>query len=155
MIALPLVVNFFTIAGFFPAYTPEVYDAMYNGIFDDNLWSYYFYNAPVVYVLLYLVLDFVLCGLWATFTMLVAVVCRNRVVSLTTPYLCLLVLQFINERIFLALGGIRGFQLSLFENLRAFTANYVQNGWIILGEGTVLVLAAAILMATFLRKDIL
>lgn len=143
---VPQLVNLALVATDCPALVPEVFDALTTGVFHDNLWASWFYEVPGLYVAAYCMLDFVLCGVWAAFVTLLGCLTVNRVAVLTVPYVAIYGMQFLNERIFLALGGIRGFQLSLFENLRAYTTQYVQNGWIIAGE--ILLLAAACLLLT-------
>lgn len=150
---IPQVLNFLTLMAFFPLATPDVFDALYVGIFEDNLWAELFYGVPALYVALYLLLDFLYCGLWAVLVLAIGYTTKNRVVVLAAPYLALVILQFVNERIFFYLGGIRGIQLSVFENLHAYSVQYVQSGSVILAE-LVLMLVAALLLAWYgARKD--
>ncbi len=153
VVVIPHLVNLAALATVFPAYVPEIFDAVSIGVFDDNLWSDVFYSVPGCYVALYSVLDFALCGLWSVFVMALGCITKNRVIVLVAPYLGLTLLQFLNERIFIALGGIRGFQLSLFENLHAYSTQYVQSGWVILGEAVVLAGAVAALALVGCRRD--
>ncbi len=152
---VPQLLNLVALACVFPGYTPEVTTALYTGIYEDNLWSGLFYSYPAAYAGCYLVLDFALCGLWAAFVLCLGFFVRNPLKLLAVPYLVLLAVQFVNERIFLALGGIRGIQLSLLENLPAYTTAYVQNGWVILAEALALAVAAALLVAVGVRRDAL
>lgn len=153
VIVVPQLVNLALVATTAPAVVPEVFDAITTGIYHDNLWASWFYEAPGAYVAAYCALDFVLCGIWAAFVTLLGCLTVNRVAVLTIPYVAIYGVQFLNERIFLALGGIRGFQLSLFENLRAYTTQYVQNGWIIAGEILLLTGACFLLMRVGCRRD--
>ncbi len=153
VVVVPQLVNLALVATTAPAVVPEVFDVITTGIYHDNLWASWFYEAPGIYVAAYCVLDFVLCGTWASFVVLLGCLTVNRVAVLTIPYVAIYGLQFLNERIFLALGGIRGFQLSLFENLRAYTTQYVQNGWIIAGEVLLLAGACLLLMRVGCRRD--
>ncbi len=153
VVLLPQVVNFMALACFVPAYTPEVFDALYSGIFYDNLFSELFYTMPLAYVGSFCLISFTLCGLWSGFVLGISAFVDNRVAVLVAPYLVLLVMQFLNERVFSALGGIRGVQLSLFENLHAGTIGYVQNGWFMCAEAFLLLVASAVLLACFERRD--
>ncbi len=152
VVVVPQLVNLALFATVFPASIPDAFEAMYIGIFDDNLWADLFYSVPLAYVLLYCALDFVLCGLWASFVLMLGAACANRVVVLAAPYMALVLLQFVNERIFLALGGIRGLQLSLFENLHAYSVQYVQNGWIIAAEAALLAVGIVFLVLLGTRR---
>ncbi len=153
VVVVPQLVNLALAATTAPAIAPEVFDVITTGIYHDNLWASWFYEAPGIYVAAYCMLDFVLCGAWAAFVLLLGCLTVNRVAVLTIPYVAIYAVQFLNERIFLALGGIRGFQLSLFENLRAYTTQYVQNGWIIAGEVLLLAGACLLLMRVGCRRD--
>ena len=153
---LPQVLNLVFLACVHPAYLPNVTMAMYyGGVFWDNIGSWFYYNVPILYVALYCGIDFALCGLWACFVLSLSLLIRNRVLLLTLPYLGLLALAFVNERIFFALGGIRGFDLSLFENLHGFLSAYRQDGWIILAECFVLALLSVGILALFRKRDVL
>ncbi len=123
--------------------------------FDDNLFSGLFYGSPVLYVLPYCALDFILAGLWSGFVACVSYFVRNRVLTIAAPYLALAIIQVVNERIFILLGGIKGIQLSLFENLRAATSMYVQSMDVIVAESMVLLLFVALSVWAILKRDCL
>ena len=58
-VVLPMLMNFLTVACFIPMRMPEASEDMYYGVFGGSLWAEIFYTCPILYVLLYLVLDFV------------------------------------------------------------------------------------------------
>ena len=153
VVAIPQLVNFLAVCCFVPMVTPVVTDAMYSGIFFDNLFSYLFYNNPNIYVVAYVLLDFVLCGLWSAFVLVLGCAVKSPIVLLTGSYLSLVLLQFLNERIFLAMGGVKGIQMSLFENLQAHTNMYVQSWDVIIVEGLILVSAMALLAFRLSKSD--
>lgn len=151
----PQVLNFVLLACFFPAYVPTIDGAMYTTVFWDSIGSWLFYNVPLAYVGWYCVIDFGLCGFWAGFVLALSCLIRNRVVVLVVPYLSLLLVQFVNEKIFLALGGLNGLDVSLFENLRGGAASYLQNGWVILAMCLAFFALAGGLMALCRQRDVL
>lgn len=154
--AVPQIVNFAVLAAFVPGRLPNILDSLYIGMGSDNLWAWAFFNLPLLFVALYCALGFVLCGLWALFVLSLSSLTRNRVVLLAAPYLALLIVQFANERVFVSLlGGIRGIQLSLFENLHAMSQPYFSDGRIIAVEALVLLLAALALFALRRKRDVL
>ena len=155
VIVVPQLLNIAMIACFVPAYTPEITDAMYLGIFHDNLFSGLFYARPVLYVAAYCILDFLLCGLWAAAVSCFSFFARNRVLTLSVPYVMLVVVQVVNERIFLMLGGIKGMQLSLFENLRAATSMYVQSWDVIIAEFALLMLYVVVCALVMRKSDLI
>ena len=62
--AIALTVNFLTILLFVPAIKPDsVYD-IYYGIFSNNFMAETFYNIPLMYVLTFILLNFIFCGLF-------------------------------------------------------------------------------------------
>lgn len=153
---VPQVVNFAMVSAFVPAITPDIRDVMYLGVDFDHLWSYWFYNEPLVYMGLYCLLGFALCGLWALFVMALSFVIENRIVLLTFPYLALVVLQFVNDNIFTAvLGGVHAVQFSVLGNLRSVTHSYGQSEWVILGLLAVLLGSSVAIMRARLRRDVL
>lgn len=153
VVVVPQLMNLALVATASPAWVPVVTDAVSTGIYNDNLWASWFYEVPGLYVAAYCVLDFVLCGIWTVFVTMLGCLTTNRVAVLVVPYVAIYIVQFLNERIFMALGGIRGFQLSMFENLHAYTSQYVQNGWIIAGEVLFLALLACLLVRYGSKKD--
>lgn len=154
--AVPQILNFAVVSAFMPAITPDIRDELYLGISAESLWSYQFYNEPFLYVALFCLLGFVLCGLWALFVMSLSYVVSNRIVLLTFPYLVLVVVQFVNDNIFTAVfGGIHAFQFGVLGNLRAATLSYGQNGWAILALSAFLLAASLALMRVYAKKDLL
>lgn len=149
---LPQLINLLIMAAFFPAVTPDAFDSLYIGIFEDNLWAELFYSFPALYSALYLLLSSCLCGLWSVLVMSLGYITKNRIIVLVAPYLFLISLQLFNERIFQYLGGIRGMQLSLFENLHAYSVQYVQSG-ILIGIEMALMLAASLCIAWIGKRE--
>ncbi|WP_165050320.1 MULTISPECIES: hypothetical protein [unclassified Adlercreutzia] len=154
--AVPQVLNFAVVSAFVPAITPDIRDEMYLGISAESLWSYQFYNEPFLYVALFCLLGFVLCGLWALLVMSLSHVVENRIVLLTLPYLALVVVQFVNENIFTAVfGGVHAFQFGLLGNLRAVSRPYGQDGWVILALALCLLVSSLVLMRACAKRDLL
>lgn len=153
---LPQVLNLVMLACFFPGYVPSIQDANYYApVFWQSIGSILFYNAPLAYVALYMLIDFLLCGAWAGLVLALSLVVRNRVILLTAPYLALLAVQFVNENIFFAIGKVRGFQLSLFENLHGSCSMYIQNGWIVVGEIITLLFVTGLFWVFWGKRDAL
>ncbi len=153
---VPQLLNFLLLACFEPAITPNIVDAMYIGIFEENLFSDVFYTSPLLYVFVYSFMSAGLCGLWSVFVLGISGVVASKVVAIVAPYIGLLILQFLNENIFVSLmGGVRGIQLSLFENLRAMTGMYIQNGWVILAEAVLMFALGVLLTASHIKRDLL
>ena len=151
---VPIALNFILLACFIPAYQPDVYEVIYLGVYEDMLWSELFYTQPVVYIILYTILPGIICALWAGFVMALSYFVGNRVILIAAPYLFLFIVQFINDRIFLAAGNLTGFQLGLGNNMRAGTDVHLQVGWVIALECAMLALGAIALIAVGNKKDV-
>lgn len=66
-IAVPLIVNFMTVLLFVPAIYPDsIYD-IYYGIFSNSFLGNMFYTVPFIYVLVFLILNFIFYGLVGCF----------------------------------------------------------------------------------------
>lgn len=153
VVVIPQAVNLVILACFMPMCTPVITDALHIGISHSSLFSFLFYNMPPAYVAAYLALDFILCGLWATFVLLLGYLVKKPTALLSAPYLFLLVAQFVNEKIFVAMGDLAGRQFSLFENLKAATDAYTQSWSIIIPEAALLALCCLALFVIFSKGD--
>lgn len=61
---IPILIDFLIILLFIPAIYPDsVYD-IYYGIFSNNFMADIFYSHPFAYVIIFILLDFVYCGLF-------------------------------------------------------------------------------------------
>lgn len=153
--AVPLILNIFMLACFIPAYLPDITEVLYLGVYTSDLWSWFFYNAPVAYVFLYTLLASCMCGFWALLVHSLSFAIDNRVALLIAPYLGVLGLQFFSDRIYLALGSINGPQLGLSANMRAGVESYPQVWWAITLEIAVMLTASALLARRQLKEDLL
>lgn len=157
VVVIPQLLNLLILACVFPYYVPSIAEAagLTTGIFWNSIGSWLYYNIPLAYVGFYCLIDFSLCGAWAALTLGISCIVRNRVALLAAPYVVLMIAQFVNERLFLALGGIRGIQISLMENLYGFTSMYQQNGWVVFTEFLILAVGAMILTSLGSRRDVI
>ena len=69
VIVLPMIVNVIFVACTVPMRLPSVLEVIYNGVYGFGLWAEVFYTYPVLYILLYLLLDFLFAGAIATIPM--------------------------------------------------------------------------------------
>ena len=152
---IPLIVNLLIVACFLPAYMPRVTDAMYIDMGPTDLFANVFFSAPLLYVLLKLVVNFVLCGLWATMVMSLATVWANRVVLICVPYIALLLIKHVGENLFVAmrLNGYEhfGMSITLFDQLKGSPDNFYCYWWATLACA-VLMLVVSIVVPYFRRK---
>lgn len=83
---IPLVVNFLLTAMVLPATIPQSSTAFYP-IYNVHILGDLFYERPYVYLLFYLVLNFVYFGLLATTGLVICFVAENRYVVILVPFL--------------------------------------------------------------------
>jgi ABC-type transport system involved in multi-copper enzyme maturation permease subunit len=91
-VVLPLVVNLGVTAVILPSHLPEIVTSVYT-IDATAVLGDLFITQPYLYILIYLLLDFVFYGLLATVALDISFVVENRFVVLLTPFLLYLFLQ--------------------------------------------------------------
>ncbi|MDE6835136.1 MAG: hypothetical protein K2J39_12960 [Ruminococcus sp.] len=96
-VAIPLICNFILTASFIPAYQPQVRYMQYYGIFSNTFLSEVFYRNPVIYILIYIFIDFIFCGLIACLSCTSANIIKNKVVAMLTPFGVLLLFNYIAD----------------------------------------------------------
>ena len=130
---IPLVINFLILACFLPAYTPRVTDAMYIDMAPSDLFVNVFFSTPILYVVLKLMVNFVLCGLWAVMVMGLVTVWANRVVLICVPYIALLLVKHVGENFYVAmrLNGYEhfGMSITLFDQLKGSPDSFYCYWW--------------------------
>lgn len=139
---LPLVVNFIMAAMVFPAITPEVYYEIYYGVFGSSLMAGLYYTKPLLYVVLYMCIDFIIAGLIACLSILSASVIKYRVIAVIFPMVVCLIIHFARNYIYIS-SNISYKELSPLFFLRGAETAY-KASWLII------FLEAAILLAVFI-----
>ena len=91
---IPLVFNFLLTAMFVPAVCPDPSYLIWYAVNGASLMSELYYTYPAVYVLLYLAIDFLFCGLIACLSYSISTIYKNRVVVVLLPFFLLLGLNF-------------------------------------------------------------
>lgn len=155
-ITIPIVVNFLICACIMPDYLPDIYSVLYLGIADTNMFSQIYYTMPLLYVLLYTLVNFAFGGLWAALVMSLGAFVANRVALLAGPYLVLVFLKFLEERLFEMTGptGAPHFGLTPFTYLRGTGSQFYPNGSVVAVEFALFLLTAAVLLEIARRRDI-
>lgn len=120
VIFIPLCVNFILTACFVPAYQPSIIYQLYYSVSHGSMWSELFYSHPLVYVLLYLILDFIFGGLFATLSYAVSLFIKNWFVVIILPFLCVLGLHYsramLAYRVYLEISPINFLHATNIEN---------------------------------------
>lgn len=132
--AIPLLFNFLANALFLPAVQPDIMYLSSYGVMQKHLWSSLFYSNPFVFVFLYLLLNFVFCGLIATISLALSYFINNKFAVVLIPYFALLMLHFSRNLISIET------EISPLYLLHATTVEYAADGFVVLVEGLVIFL---------------
>ncbi len=150
-VVLPMLMNFLTVACFIPMRMPEASEDMYYGVFGGSLWAEIFYTCPILYVLLYLVLDFVLLDYGQPFLFPLPILWKIR----PRQFWAVLVSSvfFILLRLFCSFGIC--VDVTPINFIRATEITYPSNIWIILAELALLVVLDIFVLYRGEVKDVL
>ena len=129
VVILPLVVNFLAVSAFIPATAPQVNYNFYNYVLFGDLWADLFFNQPLLYVALYILLDSLFGGLLGLFAFALSFLIRNRVVILVLPLLFLLGLDYFSTLV-AGFWASTPMTISLLDLLRA-AHDATAKGWVV------------------------
>lgn len=99
-ITLPLLANFVGTACFVPAVKPTIIYDIYYPMHYGGIGSQIFFENPLCFVLMYMVLDFIYGGLFAVLGIAIGFFSKNRVVPVIGPFLFALALQYLRTFLF-------------------------------------------------------
>ena len=92
---IPLLSNFILTACFIPAYAPQVRYMQYYAIFSNTFMSDIFYQHPNLYILIYMFIDFVFCGLTVCVSCSVAIIIKSRICAVLAPFGVMILFSYI------------------------------------------------------------
>lgn len=101
---IPLVMNFLICALFIPAYPMDQLSDLYIAVPQNYLWATILYDKPLVYVVMYMFLTFVFCGVWATIGVSLSFVLKSKLSVLISPFLFILLVQVFSGSSFYSSG---------------------------------------------------
>lgn len=134
---IPLVFNFVLTAMFIPAVMPNPIYGTSNGIFFNSLMSMIYYSMPLLYVLLYLCVDFLFCGLIACLSFGVTCFVRHRAITVILPLFLLLAIHYSRQFVYIS-QTVRYKEISPMYFLRPIAVAYQASWGVILAEMAVL-----------------
>lgn len=151
VIILPMIVNIIFVACMVPLRLPSVLEVIYNGVYGFGLWAEVFYTHPVLYILLYLLLDFLFAGAIATVPMALYKL-KNQGLVLIFPFMTLMALHIILSMLYRFIPLC----LSPLDFLRAVNVSpYGAKLWIVAIEFLLLLLPGLITVSVWRKKDVL
>ena len=99
VVLIPMIINIMIVSMFVPAIKPDLYYLMYYGIAAPHIWSVIYFSHPLLYVILYLILDYIFAGLIATTSLVVTFWCDNKFIVMLAPFFCLIGINYIEYNI--------------------------------------------------------
>ena len=86
---IPLVINIIITACYIPAYTPDPLEQIYSGQYYGRYLSNIFYSNPFLFMMIFVLIPGIFCGLWADLSMCLSLFIQNKFVIIIVPYLFL------------------------------------------------------------------
>lgn len=126
-IIVPLLLDFLIILLFVPAISPDsVYD-IYYGIFSNNFMADIFYGQPFVYVLIFLLLCFVFCGLFGCLGYSISTLIKSKIVAIVVPIVLMGLVEFVKNLIMKndSIYNIEFSPLSFLCPAKSYTTNWI------------------------------
>ena len=130
VILIPLVFNFLMVAMFVPAVQPDAHYTIYYAVDYGTMWSSLFYHAPLLYDILYILLDFLFAGLFACMSMACALILKNKIAVMILPYFIILALHYARTFCYYRIYQ----EISPLNYLAASSVENVTTWWIVLIE---------------------
>lgn len=142
--AAPMIFNFMLTAAFIPAICPLVeYDTAY-GVFVGSLMSTLYYTKPLLYVMAYILVDFVYCGIFACITMALATFIKQKWIVVIAPFFVALAIDFSTKYIYTS-SDVIYYQVSPFYFLRGIETGYAAAWYIIIGQALAIFVITALI----------
>lgn len=93
MIAVPLILNFLGVSCFIPSIEPDSVYSFYYGIFSNNFIGVMFYKAPYLYILFYIIINFIIYGLLGCVGMSFSTVFESRYMAVFFPIMIIVIIE--------------------------------------------------------------
>lgn len=99
VVAIPMIFSVLVTMLLFPSAVPLVeYDTSY-GVFSYDLMAELYYTQPYLYILLYICIDFIFCGLISCIAMTASSFIKQKWIVIILPFFLLLVIDFLERYI--------------------------------------------------------
>ena len=119
-IIIPMIANLLMIACVVPAYLPTMEYGLYYPVSHGSLWSELFYTRPTVFVICYLLLDFVFAGLFAALAYAISIFIHNKIAVILLPFILTLILHhsrtFLQYRVYKEIPPLHFLHSTCVEN---------------------------------------
>lgn len=139
VVLIPLLANMLVVACFIPFRMPDAVDNLYFQVYCDTIGGDVFYIVPWAYDLLYLLIDAIFAGTWATVSLACSFFTDSKLFAIIVPYIGLLYLSYAGD---LALKLRVWMNIQPLELIRPISVGDAENGWILFAEISILLLGA-------------
>lgn len=134
MIMIPLILNYVLLSMYLPSIKAErAYP--YGVVGEPSMWSGIYYEHPLVYIILYILLDAIFAGLLASISTASAFFIKQRLAVILIPFFIVLFLDYLNMAIILIS------EFSPMKFLRALPTAFDRYGWIIFFEAAIFLIS--------------
>lgn len=93
-VLIPLVLNFLLVSMFIPAAVPDPSYVIYYAVWGGSLMSGLFYTKPLIYVFIYLIMNFLFSGVIACISFIVARFIKNKIAVILSPFFLLVAVDY-------------------------------------------------------------
>lgn len=100
IITICLLLNIFTISAFVPATHPKVINDMFYSIRHGDMFSQLAYNRPLIFIIVYIFIDFLFSGLFACLPVICAFFTKSGIKSIMISYFFVLSCDLIRSFLF-------------------------------------------------------
>lgn len=135
-IVVPLLVNFLVVAAFVPAVQPTIIYEIYYPMHHGALLSELFFDRPVLFVGIYMLIDFVYGGLFAAMGIAISFFVKNRLAVVLSPFMLVLAFQYLRTFFYYRIYK----EISPMYFLHAVTVENVADAGIVCTEAVILFL---------------
>jgi hypothetical protein len=136
--ALLLISSVLLVSLFLPAVAPKVINNMYYPVLHGDILSEIAYSKPLLFILCYIGLDFLFCGLFACLPVAVAFIVKKTMYAVLVPYLLIIACSLLRN-FFFYLSFV---EVSPIYLLRAVPMQNASKWWMVLLWYAVLLLLA-------------
>lgn len=148
---VPMIFSILITACFFPIEVPFVLDDVFYGVFANSLFAELYYSKPFLYIIAYLLVDFVMCGLLACLCLTISIWIRQKYVVMVVPMLVCLGIEYITKYVY-DLSSYYNYEISPFYYLKPMQGRLPASMSVICISGIILFLITFILTGIWEKK---
>lgn len=149
------IVNIFMVSAFIPCIKPWAGYNLYNLVYFGTLWSDLFFTKPILYTLLYVLLNSLYGGLFALLSFGISIYIKNIIPIILFPFLILIVEGYLENMIYekYYANSILYYELVPTYFLNSRNIHYMSIGWVIALETVILFLISILPILIAMRND--